>query len=227
MKTPEVKCRVWAGLLAGLLLCVPVVQAQEGDSADVTGEAAVQQLEAVLQQTGTLSASVVQLQVDQDGRELQESQARLIMQKPSNFYWELIEPYSELMVTDGALIWRYEPDLEQVTIQHFDAELDRTPIMLLNGNARDIAATYDVTMGVMADRGISRFILMPRSTSRLFERLAVTFRGPELIEMQFEDSLGQQTSLSFQDIVRNQPLSSGQFSFTPPEGVEIIDTTGE
>ncbi|MGA0805476.1 MAG: outer-membrane lipoprotein carrier protein LolA [Pseudohongiellaceae bacterium] len=46
-------------------------------------------------------------------------------------------------------------------------------------------------------------------------------------EMQFEDSLGQQTSLSLSNIVRNQPLAADQFRFTPPEGVEIIDTTEE
>jgi outer membrane lipoprotein carrier protein len=99
--------------------------------------------------------------------------------------------------------------------------------MLLNGNAVEIAATYEVSMGEMVDRRISRFILVPRSPGRLFERLAVTFRDADLIEMQFEDSLGQQTSLSFDNIVRNQPLSAGQFRFTPPAGVEIIDTTEE
>lgn len=226
MNTQAVKRHGCTVALAAFTLLVAPAGAQDaGSSEPVTGDAAVQQLEAILQQTQSLSAAVVQLQVDQDGRELQESQAELVMQKPSNFYWELTEPYAELMVTDGDLIWRYEPDLEQVTIQPFDAELDRTPIMLLNGNAQDIAATYDVSMGTMDDRGISRFILVPRSPSRLFERLAVTFRNAELIEMQFEDSLGQQTSLSFENIVRNQPLADDQFRFTPPAGVEIIDTT--
>jgi len=226
MKTQAV---IWRGRAAALAaLCfVHAATAQDAGSEPVTGAAAVQQLEAILQQTRSFSAAVQQLQVDQDGRELQESQAELVMQKPGSFYWELISPYSELMVTDGDLIWRYEPDLEQVTIQPFDAELDRTPIMLMNGNAQEIAATYEVTMGTMEDIRVSRFILIPRSPSRLFERLAVTFRDADLIEMQFEDSLGQQTSLSFDNIVRNQPLAADQFQFTPPAGVEVIDTTEE
>lgn len=228
MKTQAVHRCGGAAVLAALILLSPLVGAQESGSEPVTGDAAVQRLEGILQQTQSLSAAVVQLKVDQDGRELDESRAELVMQKPGSFYWELISPYAELTVTDGDLMWRYEPDLEQVTIQPFDTEeLDRTPIMLLNGNAEEIAATYEVTMGVMEDIHISRFILVPRSPGRLFERLAVTFRGVELIEMQFEDSLGQQTSLSFENIVRNQPLAADQFRFTPPEGVEIIDTTVE
>lgn len=228
MKTQAVNRCDGAAVVAALLLLSPLACAQEAASEPVTGDAAVQQLEAILQQTQSLSAAVVQLKVDQDGRELDESQAELVMQKPGSFYWELISPYSELTVTDGELMWRYEPDLEQVTIQHFDTEeMDRTPIALLNGSAEEIAETYEVTMGVMEDIDISRFILIPRSPGRLFERLAVTFRNAELIEMQFEDSLGQQTSLSFGNIVRNQPLAADQFRFTPPEGVEIIDTTEE
>lgn len=226
----KIRAEKWprlAAVMAALVWLAAGAKAQDGGSEPVTGDAAVQQLEAILQQTRSLSAAVIQLQVDQDGRELQESQAELVMQKPGNFYWELTSPYSELMVTDGDLIWRYEPDLEQVTIQHFDTELDRTPIMLLNGSAQEIAATYEVTMGTMEDIRVSRFILVPRSPGRLFERLAVTFRDAELIEMQFEDSLGQQTSLSLSNIVRNQPLAADQFRFTPPEGVEIIDTTEE
>jgi outer membrane lipoprotein carrier protein len=228
MKTQAVNRWSGAAVLATLMLLSGLARAQEAGSEPVTGDAAVQQLESILQQTRSLSAAVVQLKVDQDGRELDESQAELVMQKPGSFYWELISPYSELTVTDGALMWRYEPDLEQVTIQHFDTEeMDRTPIALLNGSAEEIAATYEVTMGVMEDSDISRFILIPRSPGRLFERLAVTFRNAELIEMQFEDSLGQQTSLSFENIVRNQPLAADQFVFVPPAGVEIIDTTVE
>lgn len=223
MNVPVVNPCIQASALALLLCCAPLAVAQE----TWVGAEAVQRLEGVLQQTQSLSASVQELQIDQDGREVQESQAELVMQKPSSFYWERTSPYPELMVTDGRLIWRYEPDLEQVTIQPFDAELERTPIMLLNGNAQEIAATYDVTAAGPDERGISRFILVPRSPGRLFERLAVTFRNADLIEMQFEDSLGQQTSLSFQQIVRNQPLAADQFRFTPPGGVEIIDTTEE
>jgi outer membrane lipoprotein carrier protein len=187
-------------------------------------EVAVNQLAAILDTTTTLTAEVEQLLMDQDGRELQENRVELVMQKPASFYWAIKEPYEELMVTDGSVIWRYEPDLEQVTIQEFNDDVDRTPVMLLNGNAASIAESYEVSATSM-DSTRTRFVLLPKKPGNLFERLSLTFKGSDLEEMQFEDSLGQQTSLTFRQVVRNQTIDSSKFHFTPPDGVEVIDNT--
>jgi len=185
--------------------------------------AAVTALEELLAQTRTFSAEVEQLLIDQDGRELQETRALLLMEKPARFRWAVRDPYEELTVSDGETLWHYEPDLGQVTIQPFeDEEADRRPIMLLNANAETIRDAYDVSSASMGD-GLTRFILIPRNIDRLFERLSLTFNGAVLEEMQFEDSLGQQTSLSFHEVNRNVPLEAGNFSFSPPDGVDIID----
>lgn len=185
-------------------------------------EGAVRALENILAQTRTLSAEVDQLFLDQDGRELQETRALLLMEKPAKFRWEVTQPYEELMVTDGTTIWRYEPDLDQVTIQPFDDNVDRTPVMLLNGDADTIREAYDVSSTNMGG-DLVRFILIPRNPDRLFERLSVTFKGSVLDEMQFEDSLGQQTSMTFHEVNRNVPLDQGMFSFVPPPGIDVID----
>ncbi len=186
---------------------------------------ALQALVELLLQTNTMQAEVEQLLMDQEGRELQETRAQLLMQKPSNFRWEIIEPYSELMVTNGSRIWRYEPDLEQVTIQAFNTELDRTPVMLLNGSADSIRESYAVTAATMTDGVHQRFILQPRQPDSLFERMSLTFNGVVLEEMQFEDSLGQQTSLSFHSVQRNISVDAASFSYEPLAGVDVIDST--
>jgi outer membrane lipoprotein carrier protein len=188
---------------------------------------ALTQLASILQQTTTLSAEVEQLIIDQDGRELQEASVKLLMQKPASFRWEIFEPHEELMVTDGSLIWHYEPDLEQVTIQAFDADLDRTPVMLLNGSAESIGSSYAVSASTMTDGIHTRFVLQPKQPDSLFESMSLTFNGADLEEMQFEDSRGQRTSLTFRQIRRNQTIDAGQFHYTPPAGVEVIDSTLE
>jgi len=181
-----------------------------------------QALEEILSQTSSLRAEVNQLLMDQDGRDLQETSATLIMQKPASFSWRITDPYEEVTVTDGITIWRYEPDLEQVTVQDFDSELDRTPVMLLNGNANSISDAYNVS-ATRVDANVLRFILNPRRPSSLFESMSLTFEGPVLREMQFEDSLGQRTSLGFSQVERNQSVPANIFTFTPPDGVELID----
>jgi outer membrane lipoprotein carrier protein len=205
-------------LLILMAFCAPL-EAQQAVSQEA---GAIAQLQGLLDQTHSLSAEVDQLLMDQDGRELQETRALLLMEKPARFRWAVTQPYEELMVTDGETIWRYEPDLGQVTIQPFDDDLDRTPVMLLNGEAEAIAESYDVSSSGMGDN-LTRFILIPRNADRLFERMSLTFNGPVLEEMQFEDSLGQQTSLTFRETQRNLSIEASQFSFTPPDGIDVID----
>ncbi|MEY4640210.1 MAG: outer-rane lipoprotein carrier protein [Pseudomonadota bacterium] len=205
-------------LLILMAFCAPL-EAQQAVSQEA---GAIAQLQGLLDQTHSLSAEVDQLLMDQDGRELQETRALLLMEKPARFRWAVTQPYEELMVTDGETIWRYEPDLGQVTIQPFDDDLDRTPVMLLNGDAEAIAESYDVSSSGMGDN-LTRFILIPRNADRLFERMSLTFNGPVLEEMQFEDSLGQQTSLTFRETQRNLSIEASQFSFTPPDGIDVID----
>jgi outer membrane lipoprotein carrier protein len=214
----EFASRAVTSSLISLILFSPLM-AQEFVSQEA---GAITQLQALLEQTQTLSAEVDQLLMDQDGRELQETRALLLMEKPARFRWEITQPYEQLTVTDGATLWHYEPDLEQVTIEPFDENLERTPVALLNADAASIAEAYDVSSTNMGEE-LVRFILIPRSPDRLVERLSLTFKGPVLEEMQFEDSLGQQTSLSFHEVNRNVPLDPAQFSFTPPDDIDVID----
>jgi outer membrane lipoprotein carrier protein len=210
-------------LYCGLSLYT-AVQAQQAVSQQAVSQkdGAIAQLQGLLDQTQSLSAEAEQLIMDQDGRELQETRALLLMEKPARFRWAITQPYEELSVTDGETMWRYEPDLGQVTIQPFEDDLDRTPVMLLNGDAADIAESYDVSSTDMGN-DFTRFVLIPRNADRLFERMSLTFQGPVLEEMQFEDSLGQQTSLTFRNVERNIPIDASQFSFTPPDGIDVID----
>jgi len=198
--------------------------------AQAPDEEAAAQLSAILEATRTLQADVEVLTLDQDGREIQESSARLVMQKPDHFYWEITSPYAELMLTNGQRIWRYEPDLEQVTVDYFDDDVSRTPVLLLNGNADDIASNYTISSSGMDD-GTSRFLLFPKSTDSLFERLSLTFAGTALQEMQFEDSLGQKTSLTFIGLEANQDIDPETFVFDMDQAMnefdalEVIDNT--
>jgi len=204
-------------LLSGLL------QAQ--DTAADANLAAANALAAILDTTHTLQADVAVLTLDQDGREIQESSARLVMQKPDHFSWEITSPYTELMLTDGDRIWRYEPDLEQVTIEYFSDDVGRTPVLLLNGNAEDITANYAVSAVTTDARGGSHFILYPRGNEGLFTRLSLTFTGNDLVEMHFEDSLGQKTSLSFANLQTNTALPADTFVFEMPDAIDVIDNT--
>jgi len=211
-------------ILACLLLGPGLLFGQQPSGLTADLEVA-QRLSAILQDMHTLEAGVEQLTLDQNGREVQVFQARLKLSKPDHFSWQILSPYEELMTTNGEYIWRYEPDLEQVTIETFSNDLSRTPVLLLNGDAQAIADSYTISASDMGDGMRQRFILHPKAPDSLFERLSLTFAGTTLEEMQFEDSLGQKTSLSFSDMTMNAAIDEAAFIFSIPDGVEVMDNT--
>lgn len=183
----------------------------------------LEELVAILAATETLQADVEQLILSQDGREIQELQAELVMQKPDRLYWHVIEPYEELMLGDGITLWYYEPDLEQVSIREFPDDIENNPILLLNDDLQAIADAYEVSMGYVDDE-VRQYVLLPLTPSSSYERFSMTFAGNDLLQMQFESSVGQLTSFSFSNIVNNQAVDAGLFQFDIPAGIEIIDS---
>ena len=129
-------------LMSLFLFSATQIAAQDASVAsNDSNKEAAEQLAAILQQMNTLSADVEQLTLDQDGREIQEFQAKLILVKPDHFYWEILSPYSESMIADGTRIWRIEPDLDQVTVEDSQNDSGRNPLLLLNGDAEMLAGS--------------------------------------------------------------------------------------
>lgn len=186
-------------------------------------QTALQELMAILGETSTLQADVEQLIMAQDGREIQALQASLVMEKPDRLYWHVNDPYEELMLSDGETLWYYEPDLEQVSIRDFPTAVEDNPILLLNDDLQAIADAYEVSLGYV-DEELRQYILLPLSPASSYERFSLTFSGQDLMQMQFESSVGQLTSFSFSNIRNNQPIDPALFQFEMPEDIEIIDS---
>jgi len=127
------------------------------------------------------------------------------------------------MISDGESLWYYEPDLEQVSIQDFPEDVENNPILLLNDDLQAISEAYDVSMGYV-DEDIKQFVLLPLTASSSYERFSMTFSGSDLLQMQFESSVGQLTSFSFTNITNNAVIDPSVFNFAIPADIEIIDS---
>jgi len=183
----------------------------------------LQDLVSTLAETSTIQADVEQLILSQDGRQIQALQAELIMQKPDRLYWHVTEPYEELMISDGESLWYYEPDLEQVSIQDFPQDVENNPILLLNDDLQALAEAYEVSMGYV-DEDVRQYVLLPLTASSSYKRFSMTFSGSDLLQMQFESSVGQLTSFSFTNIINNAAIDPAMFSFALPADIEVIDS---
>ena len=183
---------------------------------------AITALDSLLGGIETLSADVTQLIVETGGGLLEESAIRMRLRKPGGFYWETLEPFPELIVTDGQTLWNFQPDLEQVVIENWDSSRAELAAQLLNGETGGLAGEYRVTLDAAED--LDRFELSPLAPDSPYARIAIEFITGELDVIRLDNRNGQQTVWRFSNLRRNSTLEDALFHFEPPPGIEIVDS---
>ncbi len=176
---------------------------------------------ARLQQLQSLEADFTQVTRDNTGRTLQQLNGTLTVAKPGKMRWQTAAPYEQLVVSDGELVWIYDMDLEQVTIRNMDLRVQETPALLLSGDSAQVGQNFTVAESVQGD--FSRYQLIPKDRSQLFEKLDFQYQQQQLESMRIYDAAGQITEIVFARIKTNKPTDHQAFIFDVPEGVDVID----
>lgn len=222
------------GVLTALLLVFTTLvfntQSAAADAAgtpDTSGSdsAAVTRLAALLENIDTFQADVRQLIVESTGGVLEESDIKFILKRPHGFYWETLEPYPELIVTDGEKLWNYQPDLLQVTVDVWDPDRSELAAQLLSGKTEEIAKEYTVSSQSAAGGQDWEFFLVPLDPGSIYERVTLYFEGGELDSMHIISGNGQKTLWQFYNQTVNEAVADDVFVFSPPDDIEVIDNT--
>lgn len=178
------------------------------------------EVEQFLNGLTTLQADFHQQVRDSNGILIEESRGQLMVKRPGQFRWETRTPYLQEVVGDGAKIWIYDPDLEQVTVRKQQGALGNTPASLLTHQGT-LAKQFDLQP---LDRigGYLWVALQPRNREGGFESLQLAMDGEQLRLIEVVDSLGQRTRIELSQIMRDHTLSADRFQFTPPPGVDVV-----
>ena len=198
-----------------LTLChIPLARSQETPQA---------QLSNLLRQMNTMSATVQQLIVESDGALLEESSIQMHVMRPGGFYWETLEPFPELVVTNGTVLWNYQPDLEQVVIENWDSSRAELAAELLSGRTDSLAEEYEIHIEKDVDEDMPVFRLLPLDQNALYRRISISFDNTALLSIHLDSKNGQKTLWQFNKPQINQQLSSDLFNFQIPPGIDIVD----
>lgn len=200
-----------------LLLQFPTVSAVHAQ------DEAAAQLDGLLSGIQTFQADVRQLIVESTGGVLEESLIKFKLKRPDGFYWETLEPFPELIVTDGTTLWNFQPDLLQVTIEDWESERSELAAQLLSGRMDEIEADYFITGGDIGNGSAWEFVLEPVDPASLYERVTLYFRDGRLDSIHVDNGNGQRTFWEFFEHILDEPLADEVFVFTAPEDIEVLD----
>ena len=204
--------RYFVGLLLGMAL-------NSGAYASSLDDAALARTASYLKNLTTVQAHFTQDLISAQGKMLEHSEGVMSLARPGRFRWDYVKPAS-LIVSDGQMLWLYDPELAQVTQRKVSQTLSQTPALLLAGTAA-VHDGYQVRDGGSAEN-LSWVVLTPKQASSDFSELRLGFTGNDLARMEFKSTLNQTTKILFQRIERNLHLDASLFSFTPPPGVDVV-----
>ena len=187
----------------------------------VNADSPNQILDGFLNGLETYSAAFEQQLYDETGMELEKSVGVFYMRRPGMFHWAYLEPYSQLIISDGITLWIYDEDLEQVSIKTITNQIDESPAAILGGDVK--IEDHYVAVELEAEGDINWLELTPRDLESQYDTIRLGFKQDHLVKMVLFDNLGQKNLITFLDTKRNSKLNLELFSFTPPAGVDVID----
>ncbi|HOX71465.1 MAG TPA: outer membrane lipoprotein chaperone LolA [Dokdonella sp.] len=182
-------------------------------------------LEAFSSGITTISARFEQSVTGAKGSRGEASTGTLALKAPRQFRWQTITPYQQLIVADGNRVWIHDPDLEQVSVRSQGAEEAHSPLAVLTDLGR---LDHEFSASEAGEReGLQWLKLVSKVKEPEFAFAELGFDAGGLARMRFEDSLGNTTEIRFSDWKREPRLAADTFSFTPPEGVDVVGDPGE
>jgi outer membrane lipoprotein carrier protein len=179
-----------------------------------------QKVEGFLQGLQSLQAQFKQTLTDRNGQTVEQASGTLAIRRPDRFRWDYREPNEQVIVADGARIWLYDADLEQVTVRKLDDTLSATPAMLLSGQG-NLEQNFSVTQ-TSQEGGVLWVRMQPKRDDTDFKWVRLGFDGAALKFMELADKLGQTTHLEFSQLERNPALDPSRFTFSVPPGADVI-----
>jgi outer membrane lipoprotein carrier protein len=182
--------------------------------------ASVETLKTYLRETSSATAQFSQVVYDRSKRKLQETTGTMQFSRPGRIRWAYEKPYEQLIVGDGAKLWVYDKDLNQVTVKAMTQAIGGSPAALLAGS-NDIEKDFRLSAAGMQD-GLDWLEATPKASESTFQRVRLGFGKAGLEAMELADSFGQVTVVRFTRIERNPKLDPNLFRFSPPPGADVI-----
>ena len=151
---------------------------------------------------------------------------KVYYRKPGKMRWEFIGPEAETIVSDGKVLYSYQPDLNQVMkaplARLFKSSAPAAFLLGVGDIKRDFKASIPEPP---PSDGLVHVSLSPKSGGETIE-LGLDPQSYDLTWLRITDQLGNVSTLRFEDIRTNIALNESIFAFEPPKDADIVEAPG-
>lgn len=205
-----IKALKWLG---GAVLAAALTPAAVADDARA-------QLQRFVADVQSATGRFTQQVADDRGQQRRAQQGEFAFERPGRFRWETVQPYQQLVVSDGKVLRQYDPDLAQVTERPVDQSIGTSPAAILFGSGR-LEDAFELANQQNRD-GLSWLRARPRGGDAGFVHVDIGFAEGMPRRLELLDAFGQTTHIGLSDIAPNPKLSADAFAFDVPADVDVV-----
>jgi outer membrane lipoprotein carrier protein len=181
----------------------------------------VDNLKATFRQT-TETVSIGARRLSRSNKALE---GKVYLQKPSKMRWEYELPEPSLVVSDGDVMWLYDPAQKEVQRMSVAGGLmNMAGVQFLIGQGEILTDFKASTENCEPVGGRVVVQLVPRQ-ERTYEKLEIVIETSDgsIAETSVFDLFGNITRVALKDVQTGDALDAKLFEFQGPEGVSVIE----
>jgi outer membrane lipoprotein carrier protein len=214
-------------MLATLISVLVAATTPEGPAARLDLDAVVDRVQRRYDAAADFRARFTQTLTSAAMARKTNSAGTVMFKKPGRMRWDYEKPERATYVSDGGVLWLYEPEDRQAFKQALKASQLPAALAFLSGKGK-LAAEFDITLAGKAPNGVAGDYLLtlapkvaePQVKTILF---VVDPRTFDVRESVITDGQGNVNDLTFAEIRTGTHIPETEFHFAPPAGVRIID----
>jgi outer membrane lipoprotein carrier protein len=187
-----------------------------------------QNLQGSYEKTKDLKADFIQETTIKSIKKTEREEGRVFFKNPKNMLWDYIKPKGKKLVINHQMAWLYLAGEKVVYTQKSDSIFQsKLLINFFAGSGRlkdDFIIKYAEPNALDKD-GNYLLMLIPREKTAACSlvKLTIDKNNFYILQLSFDDVLGNSTTLKFSNIAINTGLAEKLFRFQPPKGVDVFN----
>lgn len=170
------------------------------------------------------SASFIQASTIKAMEITDSASGKLYVQYPGKMRWEYLKPESQIVVTDGAQLWRYIPEDNQVQLGQASTYFSEGKGAGFLSDIRLLRKDFDITLEDIRFGDYYNLKLVPLETNwdLAFVHLLVSRTTFHIAQVFIYNAYDDVTRIEIVDPQFNESFDDAFFTFKIPQGVDIL-----
>jgi outer membrane lipoprotein carrier protein len=187
-----------------------------------------QKLQGAYEKIKDLKADFIQEATIKSIKKTERENGRVFFKNPKNMLWDYTKPKGKKLVINSQTAWLYLAEEKVVYTQKSDSVFQSK--LLINffagtGKLNDNFVIKYAEPKSLDKDGNYLLMLIPKEKTAACDlvKLTIDKNNFYILQLSFNDALGNSTTLKFSNISINMELTDKFFRFKPPNGVDVFN----